>query len=67
MAAAQVLEAVSLSEVDAGLILDSNWNSQTPGAEWVAISPCRRGYRLLLSKDATAAQWMDHWASLPTL
>jgi hypothetical protein len=67
MAGAGLLEGVSLGEVDAGLVRDSEWDSADPTATWIEVGAIRNGYHLLVGKGAGQEDWILRWNATPEL
>jgi len=61
LAAEDLLEAVSLGEVDAGLVRQSEWNDSVAAAAWIEASTRRNGYHLLVGKGTRLADWIARW------
>ena len=67
LAGAGLLEGVSLGEVDAGLVRDSEWDCADPAADWIEVGAIRNGYHLLVSKGAGQESWILRWDATPEL
>ncbi|HIK60912.1 MAG TPA: hypothetical protein EYF98_09515 [Planctomycetes bacterium] len=57
----ELLEGVSLGEVDAGLVREAEWDASATAATWIEASACRKGYRLLVGKGAGLRGWIVRW------
>jgi len=66
LAAEDLLEAVSLGEVDAGLVRQSEWKGSVAAAPWIEASTRRNGYHLLVGKGARLDDWIARWEGVAT-
>lgn len=56
-----LVEAVSLGEVDAGLVRQTEWKDSVAAAAWIEASSRRNGYHLLVGKGARLDDWIARW------
>jgi hypothetical protein len=62
---AELLDGVSLGEVDAGLVRDAAWDPSASAADWIEVGASRNGYRLLVARGAGLQSWLVRWGSTP--
>ena len=61
LATEDLLEAVSLGEVDAGLVRQTEWMDSVAASAWIEASSRRNGYHLLVGKGARLDEWIARW------
>lgn len=65
MEAGQLMEAVSLGEVDVGFVSEAAWDAGSMAADWIEASASRYGYRLLIGRGAGTQGWITRWEAMP--